>query len=375
MDEVHVPVRVDAKLHANLADATGLVGKIVDSIRNACGLAYEPIAVVRKAKADAHAKLIATQNQIEVAELLHKAGERFLSQQLRQQNNIDAIVAKAIQQADSEEGTGEACDPDWINEFIDCSKNISNEQMQDLLAKILAGEVSKPGRFSRRTVNLVRTISRSELEQFISLCGFAWKVDTDSIVIPDTEFGWEREVHSPAYDAILLCRSIGLIYDRSSFSIPGGTTINFDGRVHTVETGKELSLEVSSLTPVGKELIQVVAVTASDDWYRFWLSRWNHALVAHDDVAPALPGAPTAGVTTLSTGQIKDLVTQTVKCINYWWERVEPYVDDLESPIFPDYSWKQFRRAFDRYKPLREELVRRDPALAADMPDFDQGDE
>ncbi len=53
---------------------------------------------------------------------------------------------------------------------------ISDEQMQALWAKILAGEANGPGRFSKKTVNIVASLDKSDAEAFTTLCGFAIKI-------------------------------------------------------------------------------------------------------------------------------------------------------------------------------------------------------
>src|SRR5579862_6860612 len=168
-DEPKLPIKVDATIKGNLADITKLGHKIIDTFAGACGVLYAPVSKVLNAKADASAKLIEVRGNLEVEAILRRAGERFLSQQLRQQQNVDEIVSKAIVDRDAGPVSDQSCDPDWVNEFVDCSKNISDEQMQAVLAKILASEVAQPGKFSRRTINFVKALSRPELESFARL--------------------------------------------------------------------------------------------------------------------------------------------------------------------------------------------------------------
>jgi len=65
--------------------------------------------------------------------------------------------------------TNKGMDFDWFVRFFEDSGNISNEEMQELWAKILAGEIAKPGSFSRRTLDVLRNLSQADAQLFRSL--------------------------------------------------------------------------------------------------------------------------------------------------------------------------------------------------------------
>ncbi|MCD8030130.1 MAG: DUF2806 domain-containing protein [Bacteroides sp.] len=60
-------------------------------------------------------------------------------------------------------------DPDWSARFFDYAQDISDETIQVIWGKILAGEVERPGRFSKRTLAVLRNLSKSEGEYFVEL--------------------------------------------------------------------------------------------------------------------------------------------------------------------------------------------------------------
>jgi hypothetical protein len=61
-----------------------------------------------------------------------------------------------------ETNTNQEFDFDWFLRFFDAAGNISNENMQLLWARILAGEVQNPGAFSLRTIETLRNMTQSE---------------------------------------------------------------------------------------------------------------------------------------------------------------------------------------------------------------------
>jgi hypothetical protein len=46
--------------------------------------------------------------------------------------------------------------------------------MQQLWAKVLAGEANTPGTFSKRTINLLASLDKSDAERFQAVCRFNW---------------------------------------------------------------------------------------------------------------------------------------------------------------------------------------------------------
>jgi hypothetical protein len=48
--------------------------------------------------------------------------------------------------------------------------------MQSLWAKVLAGEANSPGTYSKRTVNFLGSLDKTDANLFTSLCGFGWGV-------------------------------------------------------------------------------------------------------------------------------------------------------------------------------------------------------
>lgn len=60
----------------------------------------------------------------------------------------------------------EFVDFDWFVRFFEDCGGISNEDMQDIWASILAGEIIEPGSFSRQTLDVLRNLSQADAELF-----------------------------------------------------------------------------------------------------------------------------------------------------------------------------------------------------------------
>jgi uncharacterized repeat protein (TIGR03899 family) len=92
--------------------------------------------------------------------------------ELRQQQNIEAIILRAIKYC-SNSNISERTDQDWFSSFITLAEGISNKTMQDLWAKILAGEVSQQGSFSLKTLQAFRTMSIGEAKLLAKACSIS----------------------------------------------------------------------------------------------------------------------------------------------------------------------------------------------------------
>src|SRR3546814_19972048 len=68
----------------------------------------------------------------------------------------------------------QAVDKDWLSNFIDKVKTISDEDAQNIWGKILSGETNTPGSFSKKTVNLLHEMDKSDAEMFNTLMKFTW---------------------------------------------------------------------------------------------------------------------------------------------------------------------------------------------------------
>jgi len=138
------------------------------------------IATKASTEAEAHRKLtLARVDHIVAAEqeaLTTSAGRatiRVAAEEIKQQENLEAIVVKAIGYANEQETAGKKFDQQtahlndsWFDEFKDFSKNTSEPRMRDLWARVLAGEAQNPGTYSIRSLWALKTISPTDAESF-----------------------------------------------------------------------------------------------------------------------------------------------------------------------------------------------------------------
>lgn len=149
--------------------------KLIDATANAVGILYEPTRIRRKARAEADAAAILARGDEEVQEINLRAAERLANNESRRQKNIESIVVQAVE-ALPDQVSDEPVDEDWVAQFFSYSQDVSNKQMQDVWAKILAGEVTKPNSFSPRTLHIVRHLRQNEATDFRVFCSHVFNL-------------------------------------------------------------------------------------------------------------------------------------------------------------------------------------------------------
>jgi hypothetical protein len=148
---------------------------LIQKISNAVGGVCKPFQIKRVAVAEAEAAITQAKAEIEVTDLHRRAMYRFFDEQAKRQANMEAIAAKALPGVKAD-ARPEQVEDDWIANFFDKCRITSDEQMQHLWAKVLAGEANVPGTFSKRTVNFVGSLDKEDAVLFSRLCGFAWSI-------------------------------------------------------------------------------------------------------------------------------------------------------------------------------------------------------
>jgi len=115
--------------------------------------------------------MLSIEKQMPIEERSHKR-ERVSA--LRKQRNIEAIVQKTLGYCAKSDIDSRA-DQDWFSRYIYLAEDVSNITMQDLWAKILAGELSRPGSFSLKALKIFRDMSIHDAKLLAKACSLAIK--------------------------------------------------------------------------------------------------------------------------------------------------------------------------------------------------------
>ena len=212
-----------------------------------------------------------------------ESAEKFQSE--KRMANIQSIVGQAIEQM-PEQVPDTPVDHDWTARFFDNAKDVSNEEMQKLWAKLLAGEVERPGSASLRTLSILREMTQKEAELFARAVNYifsgtdatAWMFRANASVqaLPDISV-------SELYSLI----GAGLVIPHDS-ELCRWVTPNLDAYCHIIYAGKKIlrleakrfSIPIYDFSISGTQLAKYIEPTVNAEYLQ-QVANYIHAETGH----------------------------------------------------------------------------------------------
>ncbi len=142
-------------------------------------------------------------------EILERARIRLLSREVEGQLNVEAIAEHALTSLPTSVSSQPVAD-DWRRKFFLEAENICDRDLQLLWGKILAGEVTSPGSYSLRTLEVLKHLSKSEAELFRKACNIAFR--DGWILMPGHDVNVALEPYGLPYPELLSLRDAGLLH-------------------------------------------------------------------------------------------------------------------------------------------------------------------
>ena len=142
---------------------------LINKIGDATGILYEPTRIKRRAKAEAKAAKIQAEAKIEITDLQQRTLRRWIEEEVQRQESIEDIIAKSLDKL-NEDADPHDIEDDWIIKFFDKSRLITDDQMQNLWASILAGEANCAGSYSPKTLTTLAGMNQEVVTLFNAFC-------------------------------------------------------------------------------------------------------------------------------------------------------------------------------------------------------------
>ena len=287
-----------------LGDLSKPATVLIEKISDAVGGIFKPYQIVRVAKAEAEANHIHAESQIQVTDLHRRAMRRFLEEEAKKQSNIEAITQNALPLLEDKSAPQNVAD-DWITNFFDKSRIVSDGDMQRLWSKVLAGEANAPGAFAKRTVNLLADLDKGDAELFIRLCGFGWIIGD---VVP-LVFDVQGEIYNRNginFNTLAHLESLGLIQFNNiggfkRMKLPKTITVFYYGKptnlTFPAEVDNALQVGRVLLTRAGQQLAPICGSTPVEGFVEFVYDRWaGESLVPKRETGQFVPEDAAPGV-------------------------------------------------------------------------------
>ena len=127
--------------------------------------------IIARAQADARSILVSpdatVQGQLDFGAAVT---QRIQFQEEKRQSNIAAVIGHAAQELGDREVQDHEVDHDWTARFFNDVQDVSSDEMQRLWARVLAGEVERPGSTSLKAMNILKGLDRGTATLFRTLC-------------------------------------------------------------------------------------------------------------------------------------------------------------------------------------------------------------
>lgn len=208
----------------------------------------------------------------EVADSLLKAGKMTYVEYYQASNFLE--VAKKADKYYSEihhDNNNANYDFDWFVRFYEAVGNISDEVMQELWAKLLAGELAEPSSFSFKTIDVLRNLSKKDAELFSLVCSYSVMTRGQSYFLPRYDAYLKR--HNIYYTDIMKLNEQGLIFNDGMLGVT--ISISQDSNAlflsnelvvtAALSDGKDIEVDINAypFIQAGKELATLVSKSIS----------------------------------------------------------------------------------------------------------------
>ena len=171
-------------------------------------------------------------------------------------------------------------DFDWYMRFYDIVGNISDEEMQALWARILAGEIHRKGTYSLQLLDILKNFTQKQAELFNRVCSHCF-ISGDNVYIPnDNEY---LQFANITYRDILDLDALGLINSSGTTSLSVKVqpdrpalfgndmlrmVIEYNGQGNATQ---EFSFLQFPFTSAGRELITLIGKHGSEKDFLYFV--------------------------------------------------------------------------------------------------------
>lgn len=257
----------EPKHKRKMADATAYeINSIGEAIRNAADM---PVVYDQNGVAI---------NSEDFSRLMQRAGTRLVLQETIKQHNIESVIDNAYEILEKEEQCSEEpVEQGWINRLFDSISDVSDEKLQKLWGKVLAGEIKRPGSFSLRTLEVLKNLSKLEAETFKKVIPLMIFCNRDGYISAERELLTKYGVY---YSDILLLDECGLLKDAgivsTGFYLDSNETRSYYTDkmlmhiICTVQKTIPITIALHKLTVAGCELYNILEHESNEEYLFNW---------------------------------------------------------------------------------------------------------
>lgn len=186
----NLPAPVEQGLFKAIGNLLGGLSAIPAAWLKRPAQAFDDVTASRSAVSAIIAKGVAEQALADPV-IMQAAAEIYMPSAIRKARNKLQIAQQTVEFAAGEAAADEAAhdkaaapDDDWMNSFVRFAEDASSEKLQTLFARILAGEVVRPGSFALSTLRTISELDQSVATDF----SMVWERGVGEAVDYDGDF-------------------------------------------------------------------------------------------------------------------------------------------------------------------------------------------
>ena len=279
----------------------------------------QAMQVIANAQADARSVLISpdaiVQGQLDFGAAVT---QRIQFQEEKKQANIGQVLSRAALELEGKDVPDQEPDHDWTARFFNDVQDVSSEEMQQLWAKVLAGEVERPASISIRSLGILRNLDQASAQIFQVLCSCAMTTAQDGDQTVDirvpvlggpfqalrliglssdalsilNEHGLIRSAVDEASSSAIWLRSYESAYSHISFKFQERYWVLLESGNREHGIGLSGAIPGIVLTQAGKELSTIVECQPMPEYHQALVNHFaSHELVMTEanDAEPHIP--------------------------------------------------------------------------------------
>ena len=243
-----------------------LMNKILDGFYKAVSTPFQPVAAKLLAKAEKIRQISENETKNEIIkrnlEFMKDLLDHYSPRDIRNLINLHDVLAFAFANVKPIKSDA-PLDMDWMAQFVDYAKDVSDDEIKVIWGKILADEASEPHTYFKRTLSVLKNIEKNEAEWFTDMLAYSLDYCFPTMFV--NEFG---------YNKIQSLQDCGLLN-----SSEAGYNINIEGKMqHIIVKGKSLKINmrtkddnlqtiiiksVHTLTDAGIQLSRIIDVESN----------------------------------------------------------------------------------------------------------------
>lgn len=217
--------------------------------------------------------------------VMQAVGSAFIFEKLKSYKNLGVAFETAFDQLYQEETVSpEPVNEDWASRALAYAGETSEDELQKMWGRILAGEVRAPGSYSLRTLEFLKTLSKSDAELFTRVARISISTFKAAYIPAQSrEFGANGK-WGIRFSDLLYLEEIGLLQMKEvSSQIPILTVPHSDGHVGSMvmmsynnrmlmyiikEDVQEVRMNAMKLTTIGFQLLRLIDTESDKEMLR-----------------------------------------------------------------------------------------------------------